>query len=129
MCLYFPGIQQYLFENNRIDNIFTDAYYEKFTDCLNDVAKKFTSLHNDACKFDDIQFFQLFIVSHFHPLFLVYVVTRVEEEHLWECKQLGAHSPHVLLNTLMYFNTKHFNLVVRNFYFQKIRFNYANQHT
>ena len=41
-----------------------------------------------------------------------YIVTRVEEEHLWECKQLGAHSPHVLLSTLMFFNTKHFNLVV-----------------
>lgn len=34
----------------------------------------------------------------------------MEEEHLWECKQLGAHSPHVLLSTLMFFNTKHFNL-------------------
>lgn len=42
-----------------------------------------------------------------------YIVTRVEEEHLWECKQLGAHSPHVLLSTLMFFNTKHFNLTVR----------------
>lgn len=41
-----------------------------------------------------------------------YIVTRVEEEHLWESKQLGAHSPHVLLTTLMFFNTKHFNLVV-----------------
>lgn len=39
-----------------------------------------------------------------------YIVTRVEEEHLWESKQLGAHSPHVLLSTLMFFNTKHFNL-------------------
>ncbi|XP_033341908.2 zinc finger protein without children isoform X1 [Megalopta genalis] len=86
LCL---GIQQYLFENNRIDNIFTDAYYEKFTDCLNEVAKKFSVLYNDA----------------------QYIVTRVEEEHLWECKQLGAHSPHVLLSTLMFFNTKHFNLV------------------
>lgn len=38
-------------------------------------------------------------------------MTRVEEEHLWECKQLGAHSPHVLLSTLMFFNTKFFNLV------------------
>ncbi|XP_008560726.1 zinc finger MYM-type protein 3 [Microplitis demolitor] len=85
LCL---GIQQYLFENNRIDNIFTDTYYEQFTDCLNDVAKKFSVLYNDA----------------------QYIVTRVEEEHLWECKQLGAHSPHVLLNTLMFFNTKHFNL-------------------
>lgn len=43
-----------------------------------------------------------------------YIVTRVEEEHLWECKQLGAHSPHVLLSTLMFFNTKHFNLTVNN---------------
>ncbi|XP_043798357.1 zinc finger MYM-type protein 3 isoform X2 [Apis laboriosa] len=86
LCL---GIQQYLFENNRIDNIFTDSYYERFTDCLNEVAKKFSVLYNDA----------------------QYIVTRVEEEHLWECKQLGAHSPHVLLSTLMFFNTKHFNLV------------------
>ncbi|XP_011637369.1 zinc finger MYM-type protein 3 isoform X2 [Pogonomyrmex barbatus] len=86
LCL---GIQQYLFENSRIDNIFTDTYYEKFTDCLNEVAKKFSVLYNDA----------------------QYIVTRVEEEHLWECKQLGAHSPHVLLSTLMFFNTKHFNLV------------------
>ncbi|KAK9299987.1 hypothetical protein QLX08_007195 [Tetragonisca angustula] len=86
LCL---GIQQYLFENNRIDNIFTDTYYERFTDCLNEVAKKFSVLYNDT----------------------QYIVTRVEEEHLWECKQLGAHSPHVLLSTLMFFNTKHFNLV------------------
>ncbi|KAK5650047.1 hypothetical protein RI129_001076 [Pyrocoelia pectoralis] len=85
LCL---GIQQYLFENARIDNIFCDSYYEKFTDCLDEVAKKFSVLYND---------------SH-------YIVTRVEEEHLWESKQLGAHSPHVLLSTLMFFNTKHFNL-------------------
>jgi len=31
------GIQQYLFENNRIDNIFTDFYYDRFTECLNDI--------------------------------------------------------------------------------------------
>ncbi|XP_070491945.1 zinc finger MYM-type protein 3 isoform X2 [Chironomus tepperi] len=83
------GIQQYLYENGRIDNIFTDRYYEQFTDCLDEVAKKFSVLYNDS----------------------QYIVTRVEEEHLWECKQLGAHSPHVLLSTLMFFNTKHFNLV------------------
>ena len=35
---------------------------------------------------------------------------RIEEEHLWEAKQLGAHSPQVLLNTLIYFNTKFFML-------------------
>ena len=37
---------------------------------------------------------------------------RIEEEHLWEAKQLGAHSPQVLLNTLIYFNTKFFMLKV-----------------
>ncbi|KFB43748.1 AGAP001140-PA-like protein [Anopheles sinensis] len=83
------GIQQYLFENGRVENIFTDPYYERFTDCLDEVAKKFSVLYNDS----------------------QFIVTRVEEEHLWECKQLGAHSPHVLLSTLMFFNTKHFNLV------------------
>uniref|UniRef100_A0A182YNC1 TRASH domain-containing protein n=1 Tax=Anopheles stephensi TaxID=30069 RepID=A0A182YNC1_ANOST len=83
------GIQQYLFQNRRVENIFTDAYYERFTDCLDEVAKKFSMLYNDS----------------------QFIVTRVEEEHLWECKQLGAHSPHVLLSTLMFFNTKHFNLV------------------
>ncbi|KAJ8980599.1 hypothetical protein NQ317_018727 [Molorchus minor] len=86
LCLFVK--EQYLFENGRIDNIFCDPYYEKFTDCLDEVAKKFSVLYND---------------SH-------YIVTRVEEEHLWESKQLGAHSPHVLLSTLMFFNTKHFNL-------------------
>ncbi|KAH8242854.1 hypothetical protein KR032_002589 [Drosophila birchii] len=82
------GIQQYLYVNGRIDNIFYDPYYERFTECLDDVARKFSVLYNDS----------------------QYIVTRVEEEHLWECKQLGAHSPHVLLSTLMFFNTKHFNL-------------------
>lgn len=37
-------------------------------------------------------------------------MSRVLEEHLWECKQLGVYSPFVLLNTLMFFNTKFFGL-------------------
>lgn len=85
LCL---GIQQYLYESGRIDNIFCDTFYEKFTDCLNEVCQKFSLLYNES----------------------QYIVTRVEEEHLWESKQLGAHSPLVLLNTLMFFNTKHFSL-------------------
>lgn len=44
------GIQQYLYENGRIDNIFTDRYYEQFTDCLDEVAKKFSVLYNDSRK-------------------------------------------------------------------------------
>lgn len=50
LLVFVSGIQQYLFENNRIDNIFTDSYYEKFTDCLNEVAKKFSALYNDTRK-------------------------------------------------------------------------------
>ena len=36
-----------------------------------------------------------------------------EEEKLWELEELGSHSPQVLLNTLVYFNTKLFPLTVR----------------
>jgi hypothetical protein len=40
-----------LFENGRIDNIFTDSYYDVFTECLDEVAKKFTALYNDSRKY------------------------------------------------------------------------------
>jgi len=80
------GIQEYLAENGRIDNIFTDMYYEPFTSALHEVIKDFKLPVNE----------------------LGYFVTRIEEEHLWESKQLGAHSPQVLLNTLIYFNAKYF---------------------
>ncbi len=39
-----------------------------------------------------------------------YIHSRVEEEYLWECKQLGALSPIVLLNTLLFFGAKLLNL-------------------
>ena len=67
------GIQEYLFENGRIDNIFTDTYYDAFTTALHEVIKEFKLPTNE----------------------MGYFVTRIEEEHLWEAKQLGAHSPQV----------------------------------
>jgi len=82
------GIQEYLFENGRLDNIFTDAYFDPFTTALHEFVKEFKLPVNEQG----------------------YFVTRIEEEHLWESKQLGAHSPQVLLNTLVYFNTKYFHL-------------------
>ncbi|XP_070190114.1 zinc finger MYM-type protein 2-like [Littorina saxatilis] len=82
------GIQQYLFENGRIDNIFADLYYERFTECLTELLSKCQPKFNASGQ----------------------MVCRIEEEHLWECKQLGAHSPYVLLNTLIYFHTKYFML-------------------
>ncbi|XP_060104967.1 zinc finger MYM-type protein 3 isoform X2 [Heteronotia binoei] len=86
LCL---GIQQYLLENNRMVNIFTDLYYLTFVQELNKTLSGWqptTILPNNT------------------------VFSRVEEEHLWECKQLGVYSPFVLLNTLMFFNTKFFGL-------------------
>ncbi|CAH2316565.1 zinc finger MYM-type 3 isoform X1 [Pelobates cultripes] len=85
LCL---GIQQYLLDNNRMVNIFTDLYYLTFVQELNKIL---TSWHRNLT-----------------PNRLIY--SRVEEEHLWDCKQLGVYSPFVLLKTLMFFNTKYFGL-------------------
>lgn len=85
LCL---GIQQHLLENNRMVNIFTDQLYGNFAKELNVILSGWlpTITSNGGC------------------------VSRVLEEHLWECKQLGVYSPFVLLNTLMFFNTKFFGL-------------------
>ncbi|XP_052808872.1 zinc finger MYM-type protein 4-like isoform X2 [Mya arenaria] len=85
LCL---GIQQYMYENGRIDNIFGDIWYDGFTEALNAILTKYEPRLNHSGQ----------------------LVCRIEEEHLWESKQLGAHSPHVLLNSLVYFNTKFFML-------------------
>ncbi|KAM4722556.1 transcriptional regulator QRICH1 [Rhinophrynus dorsalis] len=85
----FLCIQKYLCENGRVDDIFSDPYYIKFAEWLHEVLKTF------------------------HPRVtpLGYVIpSHVTEEMLWECKQLGAHSPATLLTTLMFFNTKYFLL-------------------
>ncbi|CAH1401897.1 unnamed protein product [Nezara viridula] len=82
------GIQYYLEKSGRIDNIFSDNHFDPFIDVLNEEAKKFQQTFANSSS----------------------VITRVEEEHLWESKQLGPHSPATLLATLIYFNTKYFNL-------------------
>ncbi|XP_070702115.1 zinc finger MYM-type protein 4-like [Pempheris klunzingeri] len=83
LCL---GIQQYLFENGRVENIFMDRFYNKF-------STEFTNM-----------------LRGFEPSITAngYIHSRVEEEFLWDCKQLGAYSPIVLLNTLLFFCCKYF---------------------
>ncbi|XP_029298595.1 zinc finger MYM-type protein 4-like [Cottoperca gobio] len=83
LCL---GIQQHLFENGRVENIFMDRFYSKF-------STEFTNNLRD-----------------FKPSITAagYIHSRVEEEFLWDCKQLGAYSPIVLLNTLLFFCCKYF---------------------
>ena len=99
------GIQEYLFTSGRIDNLFTDVYYEAFTGALHEVIKDFKLPTNQ----------------------MGYFVTRIEEEHLWEARQLGAHSPQVLLNTLIYFNVKYFMLKTTDEH-KKLSFTHIMKH-
>ncbi|KAM4023436.1 transcriptional regulator QRICH1 isoform 2-T2 [Anomaloglossus baeobatrachus] len=85
----FLCIQKYLCENGRVDDIFSDPYYIRFTEWFHQVLTTFQPR---------ITTLGFIIPSH------------VTEEMLWECKQLGAHSPATLLTTLMFFNTKYFLL-------------------
>ncbi|KAM8974475.1 transcriptional regulator QRICH1-like [Pelodytes ibericus] len=85
----FLCMQKHMFDNNRIDNVFADLYYSKFLEKLHDVLKGWCPRINPFG----------YIIS-----------SCVSEDMLWECKQLGAHSPTTLLFTLMYFNTKYFVL-------------------
>ncbi len=75
-------------ESLRVENIFLDTLFEKFQDSLNEVAIKY----------------QIRIGADGQ------IISRIEEEILWEARQLGAHSPFILLNTILYFNTKYFFL-------------------
>ncbi|XP_066499225.1 transcriptional regulator QRICH1-like [Hoplias malabaricus] len=83
----FLCIQKYMFENGRVDNIFTDRYYGRFHQSLHKILESWQPT--------------------IHPLGYV-IPSHVTEEMMWECKQLGAHSPSTLLTTLMFFNTKYF---------------------
>uniref|UniRef100_H3CU39 Uncharacterized protein n=1 Tax=Tetraodon nigroviridis TaxID=99883 RepID=H3CU39_TETNG len=86
LCL---GIQQgqYLFLQGRIENIFTDPLYGQFAGEITEMLRTWR--------------------PKFSPGGAV-AASRVAESYLWECKQLGAYSPIVLLNTLLFFCTKHF---------------------
>ncbi|KAM9859613.1 transcriptional regulator QRICH1 isoform 2-T3 [Aulostomus maculatus] len=103
----FLCIQKYLAENGRVDDIFSDPYYTRFCECLHKVL--------DGWK------------ASVHPLGYI-IPSHVTEEMLWECKQLGAHSPGTLLTTLMYFNTKFFHLVTPEQHL-KVAFSKVLRHT
>ncbi|XP_068454461.1 transcriptional regulator QRICH1-like isoform X1 [Clinocottus analis] len=85
----FLCIQKYLCDNGRVDDVFSDQYYTRFAHSLHQILEPWR--------------------SSVHPLGYI-IPSHVTEEMLWECKQLGAHSPWTLLTTLMFFNTKYFNL-------------------
>ncbi|XP_034441923.1 glutamine-rich protein 1-like isoform X1 [Hippoglossus hippoglossus] len=103
----FLCIQKYIADNGRVDDVFADPYYTRFC----------ASLHNilDGWK------------PSVHPLGYI-IPSHVTEEMLWECKQLGAHSPATLLTTLMYFNTKYFCLITPEQH-MKVAFSKVLRHT
>uniref|UniRef100_A0A4W5LJJ3 Glutamine rich 1 n=1 Tax=Hucho hucho TaxID=62062 RepID=A0A4W5LJJ3_9TELE len=85
----FLCVQKYLVDNGRVDDVFSDPYYGRFSQCLHRILEPWR--------------------PSVHPLGYL-IASQVTEEMLWECKQLGAHSPATLLTTLMFFNTKYFQL-------------------
>ncbi|XP_051531996.1 transcriptional regulator QRICH1-like [Myxocyprinus asiaticus] len=100
-------IQKYMFENGRVDDIFSDQYYGRFCQCLHKILEEWR--------------------PSVHPLGYI-IPSHVTEEMLWECKQLGAHSPATLLTTLMYFNTKYFHLTTVEQH-MKVAFSKVLRHT
>ena len=63
MSLFYAGIQHYLFENGRIDNIFADVYYERFNDALHELLST-TEVHlNSQGRVALVSFFKLSLGS------------------------------------------------------------------
>ena len=67
------GIQEYLNENGRSINIFGEPKFESFANALNTVLADFR--------------------PRISPEGML--ICRIEEEHMWEARQLGDESPHV----------------------------------
>ncbi|KAG7477843.1 hypothetical protein MATL_G00073830 [Megalops atlanticus] len=103
----FLCIQKYLFENGRVEDIFSDQYYTRFSQWLHQVLENWK--------------------PSVHPLGYV-IPSHVTEEMLWECKQLGAHSPSTLLTTLLFYNTKFFQLKTVDEH-MKVAFSKVLRHT
>uniref|UniRef100_A0AAZ1XJS5 DUF3504 domain-containing protein n=1 Tax=Oreochromis aureus TaxID=47969 RepID=A0AAZ1XJS5_OREAU len=95
LCL---SIQLFLFQNGRLENIFSDLIYDRFSTELTKILKP--SVTGGGC-----------------------VLSCVEEQFLWDCKQLGAYSPTVLLNTLLFFFCKYFGFTTVE---QHRRLSFAN---
>ncbi|XP_006794572.1 zinc finger MYM-type protein 4-like [Neolamprologus brichardi] len=95
LCL---SIQLFLVQNGRLENILSDLIYDRFSTELTKILKP--SVTGGGC-----------------------VLSCVEEQFLWDCKQLGAYSPTVLLNTLLFFFCKYFGFTTLE---QHRRLSFAN---
>lgn len=111
MNLFDSFLFQYLSENGRVDDIFSDPYYTRFCESLHNILNGWKpTVHplgksGSACSISPNSG-KSCIYSRCMSILGYIIPSHVTEEMLWECKQLGAHSPATLLTTLMYFNTK-----------------------
>ena len=124
-CLTLFG--QHLFMKGRIENIFTDELYSQFateisgmlqlwkpkllsSGMINDILQPGLNLSQHAVRQNTLQHEQVSdsLSCSLSPPQGGVASSRVIESYLWECKQLGAYSPIVLLNTLLFFCTKNF---------------------
>ncbi|XP_041462314.1 zinc finger MYM-type protein 3-like isoform X2 [Lytechinus variegatus] len=87
MCL---SIQRHLTDNGRLDNFLAGPSYEHFRICL----------HNALSPW----------VPNVHPTTGLLLNSRINEEMMWASQQLGAHSPHVLLSTIFFFNCRNLRM-------------------
>lgn len=56
------GIQKFLYEKGRNENIFADLEYDKFTDVLDEVFVSYREVHNDSSKYNFISQCCLFFI-------------------------------------------------------------------
>ncbi|XP_062861668.1 zinc finger MYM-type protein 2 isoform X2 [Trichomycterus rosablanca] len=98
LCL---SIQKHLQKKGRKDDLFNDPCYKMFGEELNKILKDWQpSVLPDGSLWG-----------------------RVEELCLWSSRQLGEHTPSVLLRSLVYLNTKYFGLRTVE---QHLRLSFAN---
>lgn len=93
LFLIFLSIQKYLMTNNRKENIFLDPYFQTFANLLHEKIGEHSIIMDPMMGIEAGS-------------------TCLDEEFLWDSKQLGAHSPSVLLSTILYFCTK--ELMLKN---------------
>ena len=78
------GIQQHLFENGRVDNIFSDGYFYLFNECLKEVLVNCQPKYNSSG-----MLFTLVMIEHRHSSTFPYTCNRYKVcfGRKWLCGQ------------------------------------------
>ncbi|XP_030851277.1 zinc finger MYM-type protein 3 isoform X3 [Strongylocentrotus purpuratus] len=90
LLLIYISIQRHLTDNGRLDNFLAGPNYDQFRNCLHMALAPW--------------------VPTVHPTTGLLLNSRINEEMMWASQQLGAHSPHVLLSTIFFFNCRNLRM-------------------